>query len=68
MHLFLLILVVGCFTSNGQLNAQATVNQPNVFSSKQQSIVVISDLTAKAETMPPARFVLSLQPKPARHC
>ena len=46
MRIFLLIIVVSCFVCVGQLSAQATMNQPNVLPSKQQSIVLISALTA----------------------
>ena len=49
MRIALLILVVSGFMRVGQLSAQSTMNQPNALSSKQQSIVVISALTATGD-------------------
>ncbi len=49
MRLCLLILVVSGFVRVGRLNAQTTMNQPNALSPNQQSIVVISALTAKGD-------------------
>ncbi len=49
MRLFLFGLAVGCCISSSRLGAQPSVNQSNALTPRQQSIVVISALTARGD-------------------
>jgi alkylhydroperoxidase/carboxymuconolactone decarboxylase family protein YurZ len=49
MRIFLVSILVGSFLGLNQLNAQNQMNQPTTLTPRQQSIVVISALTAKGD-------------------